>query len=81
MRFTKTNKDVRWGKRYNKLEMELKEFMNMNTRVVEVSLSEGEYKSVTSAQASVVKAIKRYALPIKAVVRKHTLYLVRTDMD
>lgn len=81
MRFTKTNKDVRWGKRYNKLEMELKEFMNMNTRVVEVSLSEGEYRSVTSAQASVGKAIKRYALPIKAVVRKYTLYLVRTDMD
>lgn len=53
----------------------------MNTRVVEVSLSEGEYRSVTSAQASVGKAIKRYALPIKAVVRKYTLYLVRTDMD
>lgn len=81
MRFTKTNKDINWRWRHrSKLEAELTEFMNMNTEAVEVSLGVDEYKSVTSAQATVSKAIKRYAFPVRAVVRKGVLYLVRTDM-
>lgn len=81
MRFTKTNKDLNWRWRHrSKLNAELTEFMNMNTKAVEVSLGVDEYKNVTSAQATVAKAITRYAFPIKAVTCKGILYLVRTDM-
>lgn len=81
MRFTKsyTNIDYRRRRPY-KLEAELTEFMNMNTKQVEVSFSEQEYKSTTSAQATLGKAVRRWALPIIVKVHNKTLYLIRTDM-
>ena len=83
MRFVrvKENEIPRGKKSMHKLEAELNEFMAMNVMCVRVAFTELEYKTATTCYSSLSKAIKRYALPIRAFTRNGNLYLMRTDMD
>ena len=58
----------------------LNEFTQMNTAAVQIEIAEGEYKNVKTAKSSFDNAIKRNGLPMRTMVRKGKLYLVRTDM-
>ena len=84
MRFVtlNTENDIpNYRKFSGKLEAELTEFMAMKVKCVKVTFTELEYKSLSSAYASISRAIKRHAFPIKAFTSRGKLYLIRTDMD
>lgn len=77
MKFTKVEKIPR---RYHKLQSELRDFMDLNTKIVKVEWFEGEYVNSRSAAASLYKAAKVGGFPIKVESRKDEVYLTRTDM-
>jgi hypothetical protein len=81
MRFVKKNWSDVPKKKYRRLEGELKEFMAMNVKCVEMQFTENEYVNANSASTNIRRAVKRYSLPINAYMRKGKVYLVRTDMD
>lgn len=81
MRFTKVEKTdeiCRMPKR--ELKSELTEFMQMNIKCAKVTYGENEYTNPQSAYASLFKAAKWHAFPIKVIKRKNNVYLIRTDM-
>lgn len=59
---------------------ELNKFMRMNTNCVKVVLSDGEYSNDITAHKCLVRAIKRYMLPIKVHMINSVIYLTRTDI-
>ena len=58
----------------------LKEFMDMNAKIVWVVYEQHEYTDTQSARATIKRACRRYEFPIEVYVRNHDLYLVRTDI-
>ena len=62
------------------LQSYIAEFMEMNTKVVQVEFAPEEYKTENSAQSSFCQAIARAKAPIKSSVRNGKLYLIRIDM-
>lgn len=62
------------------LQSYIAEFMEMNTKFVQVEFAPKEYKSANSAQSSFCQAILRTKAPIKTSIRNEKLYLIRTDM-
>lgn len=65
---------------YNKLDKYLEEFVRMNVPVARVDLDDREYASPSVARSVIGVACKRWAVPVKAVLREGKVYLVRTDM-
>lgn len=63
-----------------KLEYALFEFMKMNVEAVKLSFGKNEYKNSHSAYTTYHKAVRRFAFPVRVVMRKGEVYLVRTDM-
>ena len=80
MKFTVMFDGLPSKREYNPLGKYLEEFMRMNVKVARVDLSEREYASPRGCQTTLHTAIKRRAMPIKAVMRNKEVYLVRTDM-
>ena len=80
MRFTEVKEVPKVRGRNVLLVKELEEFVNMGVKNVKVTFTPGEYKNSNSCQATLHKAIKKEHLPIKVIMRKGEIYLVRTDM-
>lgn len=80
MRFTEM-KDGLPKRSYNKLDKYLEEFVRMNVKVARVDLEEREYANPSVARSVIGVACKRWAVPVKAVLRDEKVYLVRTDME
>ena len=58
----------------------LKEFVASGSAVSELIYSPDEYSSPKVLRSVAGLAIKRNVYPVKAVIRKDKVYLVRTDM-
>lgn len=67
-------------KRYARLQDDWKEFMAMNVKVVNVDLTQYNYKSVGVAYAVMRKSIIRSGEPIDICKRGDEIYLIRRDM-
>lgn len=80
MKFVKYEGENPTKKKYTKLEGYLREFINMDVKVVTVHFDEHEYKSASSCYKSLYNAIRRYTLPVDVVLRNGEVYLVRRDM-
>lgn len=78
MRFTKVeNYELRPK---TKLDIELNEFMNLETKIAICNFEEGRYKTIYSAYSTWYKAIKHWGYPIQINMRQGKIYLTRTDM-
>lgn len=58
----------------------LKEKMLTNAKYQKLIFGEHEYKSLSSAQSSIAKAILCGDFPFKIKARNRELYLIRTDL-
>lgn len=67
-------------RRYNKLQLKLKEFVSMNTKAVKVNFRENEYTKPIYGYKSLHNAAKIFCGPVAVTWRNGEIYLVRTDM-
>lgn len=79
MHFTKVNENDVLKPKY-KLEKDFEDFMNLGVKCAKVTLDPGRYKCASSAQATITRGIERWRKPIKVIMRKGEIYLIRTDM-
>lgn len=82
MKFVKYEGEIKRVARYkySRVKSYLTEFMNSDIKTAEVIWTEDEYSSVKSAYNSLIKAVRRYVLPIDIVKNEEHIYLVRRDM-
>lgn len=61
-------------------EDELDIFMSLEMPIVRVELEDGEFKSASSAYGALKRAVRTSGLPVDALLRSGSVYLLRTDM-
>lgn len=71
--------EERVGKRHNQVRSQLEDFMVSGAEVAMVYMEPGEYSSVWSARAMVLKAAKVSGINIHTTVRNGIIYVVKKE--